>query len=317
MNCFVIMPFAAEFDDVYAVIRTAVEGIVADDSHGRCFRLDDARPAGRITDRLLGELRSATICVADLTGTKPNVMWELGFAMALGKPTIIVSQSVQSLPFDIKDMQSIEYDRSRLSATLSGPLRRSLLDTVGAMTTLAEVADPRDAALGALRAEISELKSMVGDIVRSWHGAESSPPQSELEIQALQGHWFSTESGSHIYARIIRGELVAPYCFSGDDSLTGVYFGWRRAGDYWFGRYVWLDADISGFSFLRMDAVDRMTGAWWSSEHEEAPSDRPPRSEGVPANWVKQSNSATPGWAEVFFKKVQQEGLTSFLTRSR
>ena len=49
MNCFVIMPFAADFDDVYAVIKATVE-TAAVDIEGRCFRLDESRPAGRITD---------------------------------------------------------------------------------------------------------------------------------------------------------------------------------------------------------------------------------------------------------------------------
>lgn len=312
MNCFVIMPFAPEFDDVYAAIKSVVEDVISGESHGRCFRLDDARPAGRITDRLLGELRSATICVADLTDTKPNVMWELGFAMALGTPAIIVTQSGQSLPFDIKDMQSIEYSRNRLTATLQGPLRRCLLDTLGSIETTSGF-DPRDAALGSLKAEISELKGMVGDIVRTWRDAEPSPPQSPTEFHALAGHWFNSESQSHIYSRVIRGELVSPYCFGGNDRLTGVYFGWRRTGDYWFGRYKWLEADLSGFSFLRMESVERMTGAWWSSEHADASSEKPPRSEGIPANWVKRSGEATPRWAEEFFEKVEHEGLASTL----
>lgn len=97
MNFFVIMPFATDFDDVYAVIKATVESSTTD-AKGRCFRLDESRPAGRITDRLLTELRSATICIADLTENKPNVMWELGFAMALEKPVIIVTQSVATMP---------------------------------------------------------------------------------------------------------------------------------------------------------------------------------------------------------------------------
>ena len=46
--------------------------------------------------------------MADITETKPNVMWESGFAMALGKPVIVITQSLADLPFDIRDMQAIE-----------------------------------------------------------------------------------------------------------------------------------------------------------------------------------------------------------------
>lgn len=112
------MPFAPEFDDVYGVIKHVVGSATALEG-GRCFRLDDARPAGRITDRLLAELRAATLCLADVTGSKPNVMWELGFAMALTKPTIVLTQSLAELPFDIRDMQTIEYRRTHLNQSLA------------------------------------------------------------------------------------------------------------------------------------------------------------------------------------------------------
>src|SRR5579859_2708868 len=95
------MPFSEEFDDVYANIKTAVQRAISA-REGRCFRLDEARPAGRITERLLKELQSASFCVADLTGNRPNVMWEVGYAMALCKPIIIVTQKIEELPFIYK-----------------------------------------------------------------------------------------------------------------------------------------------------------------------------------------------------------------------
>jgi hypothetical protein len=39
MNCFVIMPYAREFYDVYATIKGSVEGS-SRESPLRCFRLD-------------------------------------------------------------------------------------------------------------------------------------------------------------------------------------------------------------------------------------------------------------------------------------
>ena len=128
MNCFVIMPFAREFDDVYTHIKMSVESAIASQPV-RCFRLDESRPAGRITDRLLEEIRASTLCVADLSGLKPNIMWEVGYAMALGKPAIIVTQDEGELPFDIKDMHSIRYNRNYLSDTLGAHLKRAVIDT--------------------------------------------------------------------------------------------------------------------------------------------------------------------------------------------
>jgi len=67
IRCFVIMPYDDAYDDVYSAIRTAVEK--ADGNRGiRCARLDDKKAAGWITNRLLSELQSATLCIADVTG---------------------------------------------------------------------------------------------------------------------------------------------------------------------------------------------------------------------------------------------------------
>src|SRR5204862_409394 len=81
---------------------------------------DEARPAGRITERLLAALRECSFCIADLTGSNPNVMWETGYAMALGKPVIVITQDLATLPFDMKDMQALCYDRTHLNSSLGG-----------------------------------------------------------------------------------------------------------------------------------------------------------------------------------------------------
>jgi hypothetical protein len=316
MNCFVIMPFAEEFDDVYGVIKQAVQSVTIS-NNGRCFRLDEARPAGRITDRLLGELRSATLCVADITGLKPNVMWELGFAMALGTPAIVITQSRADLPFDIRDMQTIEYRRNHLAASLGTPLRRVVLDTLAAAIgkPAPEVSVQQSEAVGALREEVTELKKIVAEVVSAWKGSETPMVGSTAELQGMTGHWLNTESGSHAYTRVIRSELVTPYCYMGNDHLTGIYFGWRRTGDYWFARYRWLTGDISGFSFLKRDSTDSLIGAWWSSEHEVQNSESPPRFAGVPARWIRIQDNDVPVWADEALRGVEREGLASYFAK--
>jgi Nucleoside 2-deoxyribosyltransferase len=319
MNCFVIMPFAPEFDDVYAVIKSTVES-ASSDAAGRCFRLDDSRPAGRITDRLLAELRSATICVADLTNLKPNVMWEVGYAMALSKPTILLTQDISHLPFDIKDMQSIPYDRNRLSATLVMPLKRSLLDTLGQLTVEND-AVPRSSsadqdAMGTLLAEMSQVKEMVSEAVQGWKLQDMSGPSTERDLRRLSGGWYDEDSGSYVYARVIRGELVAPYCYGGDHQLTGVYFGWRKVRDFWFARYQWTSRGVAGFTFLREDSIDKLSGAWWSSEEEVVGKDTPPKSSGVPSNWQRRKTSKAPRWVTDFLSDCEREGLAAVLAKN-
>ena len=129
MKCFVIMPFAEEFSPVYDTIRLAVESAVAGEPVS-CTRLDDSKAAGRITDRLIRELADAVVCIADITHTNANVMWEVGYAMALDKPMLLISQQREGLPFDLKDMQTVFYEPTDLDASLRQPLGEAFRHTL-------------------------------------------------------------------------------------------------------------------------------------------------------------------------------------------
>ena len=76
------------------------------------------------------QLFDCDIIVADVSGNNPNVMWELGYAMALGKPAIPISTNVGRLPFNIREMRTIPYDARdidhSLSHSLSVTIRRTL-----------------------------------------------------------------------------------------------------------------------------------------------------------------------------------------------
>lgn len=315
------MPFSREFDDVYAAIKASVEGALST-SGGRCFRLDEARPAGRITERLLRELQATFMCVADLTGNTPNVMWEVGYAMALGKPIIIVTQSLQELPFDLRDMQSLEYDRRHLSETLSRPLHRVVIDTVSAAPSLEVSRRPEQEAnaelVAELRAQVSELKSIVAQAVRYWNpdDSRSKPIEDGTKyLINLEGAWFTKESGSHLYASMINGGLVVPYCYDGDDSLTGFFYGWRMVGEHWFSRFVWIDGSNSGFLFLKQESLDLLTGAWWPDYMGIEPSAPPPMKTGSKSTWERKVVAEYPVWATKFIADARQKGLESFLRR--
>jgi hypothetical protein len=306
------MPFASEFDDVYDAVKTAIEDAV--EEPGSCARLDESRPAGRITDRLIRELCSASFCVADITDEKPNVMWELGYAMALHKPTIVITQSVSQLPFDIADVQSIKYERNQLRSTLAQPLKRVAIDTLtllrGNRFAIASFETSTDNELATVRRELKEVRNMIFELVRTTKPSEATPASGSFELEKLTGSWVNSESGSHAYASLVNGELVVPYSYCSNDQLTGVYFDWRRMGEYWFARYQWINSDISGFSFLKQEALDLLKGAWWSSSGDDTPA-APPNQKGVAATW-RRIDLPTPEWAEIF-RAGETERLTKVL----
>ena len=319
MNCFVIMPFTKEFDDVYASIKTNVETVISSRG-GKCFRLDEARPAGPITDRLLREIQAAAFCVADVTGNIPNVMWEVGYAMALGKPIILITQKISELPFDIKDLQSLEYDRTQVSRTLAEPLRKMVLDTVQTFDTGKSVADPlkeRDELVGTLLTEVKDLKSMLGNVVRAWEPSTENMDTPLSDISRLEGAWKSDENGSHYYAKVQNGKLIVPYCFMGNDQLTGVFYDWRRTGEYWFAKFVWLYADISGFVFLKQDTIDSLIGAWWHDSDDLSTPNTPPSEIGTSLRLKRYGEVEIPKWALLFLEEVQEIGLRNRIAQRK
>src|SRR5262249_31985354 len=112
------------FDVVKHVATTAVPGSAVE-----CYWLKDVQSAGRITDDILRGLSEASFCIADVSGNNPNVMWETGYAMALGKPTILIGQDIGALPFDLKSHRILEYapgNETALGQSLAKAIRQTL-----------------------------------------------------------------------------------------------------------------------------------------------------------------------------------------------
>lgn len=56
--------------------------------------------------------KEADIVLADLTGKNPNVFYELGLAHAISKPVILVTESEEDIPFDLRAIRIIKYDKN-------------------------------------------------------------------------------------------------------------------------------------------------------------------------------------------------------------
>lgn len=107
-SCFVIMPFSGWFNSYYVeiycpAIREA--GLIP-------IRADDLYRPSNIVDDIWESTRNAKVILADLTGKNPNVFYELGLAHALTKPAILITQEMEDIPFDLRSLRIIEYDRN-------------------------------------------------------------------------------------------------------------------------------------------------------------------------------------------------------------
>jgi hypothetical protein len=113
---FVIMPFSADFDDIYETVRTSLEGDL-----GVIVARADTIPyyTTTIYQQLVDAIDRADVMVADLTGSNANVFYELGFAHAKAKIVVPVSaDEPRELPFDVAGFRTLFYKRSSLHKTL-------------------------------------------------------------------------------------------------------------------------------------------------------------------------------------------------------
>ena len=297
MKCFVIMPYNEDFGDVHQAILDA-----ATESKGEilCSRHDMDRQGGRKIKRLEDAIKETDICVADLSGGNCNVMWEVGYAMALGKQVILISQGEEALPFDVLDVHHIVYNRRRLRDTLTAHLKVSFADTVRSIKER-----PKDV----------DLREIVASLVRESMHATISPVVAPSVIPSLSspqivGAWMDSVTQSHIYVRLINDQLVAPYCYGANNELSGFYYDFRRTGEYIFGRYLWLHQPISGFSFLKQESASLLSGAWWFDHEANAdPETMPSLETGWTTRWMRLEAMKEPDWAKKFFDDVSSRGL--------
>ena len=104
--CFVLMPFTNELQPLY---DDHVKPIVQK-AGLRCERADDIRGTSLITHDIWEYINRARFLVAELTHRNPNVFYELGLAHALSKEVILLTQSMDSVPFDLKALRCVCYD---------------------------------------------------------------------------------------------------------------------------------------------------------------------------------------------------------------
>jgi hypothetical protein len=108
MKCFVAMPFTG-FDDIYYKgISPAVEDCFG---AGTCSRGDTAAVAEVVSDRIVEEIIWSDVIVALITGNNPNVMYEVGVAHSLRKPTLLLmdEEHLDHAPFDVRAQRIIGY----------------------------------------------------------------------------------------------------------------------------------------------------------------------------------------------------------------
>lgn len=131
--CFVLMPFA-DMKDLQRVYTDHIKPVVERRLNLRCERADDIHDISGVMQSVWESINRARVIIAEMTERNPNVFYELGIAHTLGKPVIMITQSMEFVPFDLKHLRCIVYDYkpgaiSRFEDSLEKTIRRVLTST--------------------------------------------------------------------------------------------------------------------------------------------------------------------------------------------
>lgn len=123
---FVLMSFTKDpkLDDAYDAI---VRGVKRWNHKANVERVDQIEEDFKITDKVTECIDKAALIIADLTGERPNVYYEVGYARAKEKRLIHTAMEGTKLHFDVKDYNTIFWDSGRtLEIDLAKRLRSML-----------------------------------------------------------------------------------------------------------------------------------------------------------------------------------------------
>ena len=131
-RCFAVMPFGDV--NLQVVYEDFVKPTIEAECELVCERGDDVFGSNVIMDDIIHSIESADIVVADLTDKNANVFYEVGICHTLRKPVLLLAQSIDDVPFDLRHRRVLLYEYSpRGCKRLENTLKENLIAILSAI----------------------------------------------------------------------------------------------------------------------------------------------------------------------------------------
>lgn len=111
---FVVMQFSEEYNNLYKEVIKPI----CEDFGFTVERADEFFTATPILSDIINSIKNSSIIIAEITPNNPNVFYEVGYAHAINKPTILLSDKRrEKLPFDLSGFRTLFYENSIVGKT--------------------------------------------------------------------------------------------------------------------------------------------------------------------------------------------------------
>ena len=107
-KAFVIMQYTSPYNELYSSVIKKV----CDDFGIEAIRADETYTPGIIISDVSKQIINSKFIIAEISPTNSNVFYEVGYAHALNKPTILLADRNSKLPFDVSPFRTLFYENS-------------------------------------------------------------------------------------------------------------------------------------------------------------------------------------------------------------
>ena len=125
-KAFIIMQFSPPYDDLY---NNVIKPVCAE-FDVEAYRADDTVGPGLILQDVIRQILEARFIIAEITPPNPNVFYEVGYAHAISKPTILIAEKPSELPFDVSGFRTLFYENSISGKTKIEDGLRKYIDSI-------------------------------------------------------------------------------------------------------------------------------------------------------------------------------------------
>lgn len=215
----------------------------------KVIRADEIDRSGSFIKDILESLLNSWVVIADLTGQNPNVFYELGVRHALSPRTILIAESIEDIPSDLREYRTIIYENSAKGAKLFQERLQAYLGQVfgeparpdnPVLDRLPNISEQRNEEL---EKENRELRRQLENILKKGNLIEAAPEEEGVSTRVerivalknanLQTRFSPGDDGSVIFGK---GRTEKTYHLpvrQGDFNLYFVMDG-DTIRDYWY-----------------------------------------------------------------------------------
>ena len=178
------MPFGGDFDEYYLQIyKPAVEAVGL-----KPLRADDLYTPSTIIGDIWEMINSSKIMIAELSTLNANVMYELGLAHAVAKPVILISDSIDTIPFDLRGLRILTYNKNKpnWSVQLCEDIKKSITDTIDAplesiLPAFLKIRPTKTVEVSEITNDLLEIKQLLTQQINN-----SSPADTNQKVRTLK-----------------------------------------------------------------------------------------------------------------------------------